>query len=104
MVEIVWLFTVQPERVQEFVATYGPTGAWATLFRSAEGYIETVLLPDLDEPTRFLVIDRWRSRASFEDFKRVHLAQYEALDRACEVLTVREDRIGAFGDSKAPAG
>jgi heme-degrading monooxygenase HmoA len=95
-IEVVWLFSVHSDRVDEFAQIYGPEGEWAQLFRRAPGYIETLLLSDVDEPNRFLVIDRWQDLASFEEFKRAHVAEYQELDTRCEVLTTLEKRIGIF--------
>jgi heme-degrading monooxygenase HmoA len=95
-IEIVWLISVRPNRVDEFVEIYGPEGEWAQLFRRAPGYIETALLTDVEEQNRFLVIDRWQDLASFENFKRHHLTEYNALDARCEALTTLEQRIGIF--------
>ena len=84
MVQIVWVFEARPDRLPEFENVYGIDGTWAKLFRTAEGYIDTVLLRDLEKANRFLVIDRWRNLASFESFKRRQAAAYDELDRQCE--------------------
>jgi heme-degrading monooxygenase HmoA len=96
VIEIVWLFEARPERRAEFIRVYGPDGAWAELFRRHPGYSETLLLADSDTPDRYLVVDRWQDRTSFEAFKREHRADYEALDLRCEALTIEEQRIGEF--------
>ena len=43
-----------------------------------------------------MTIDRWRSRADFEAFKRDFGADYAALDRQLEGIADSETRIGAF--------
>src|SRR5262245_36175176 len=86
----VWEFRVSPGREQEFLAAYGPSGAWSQLFRRAGGYVETLLLQDQTVPGRFLTIDRWSSQGAHDAFLAQFRAEYEALDLACESLTQHE--------------
>jgi hypothetical protein len=43
-----------------------------------------------------VTIDRWASEEDFRAFRKGHDQEYEVLDRACDALTRRETRIGAF--------
>jgi hypothetical protein len=43
-----------------------------------------------------VTIDRWASEADFRAFRKEHDQDYEVLDRACDALTSRETRIGAY--------
>jgi heme-degrading monooxygenase HmoA len=86
----------RPDRVADFLSAYGESGSWSQLFRRAEGYIETSLLPDAENANRFLVIDRWRGLGSFESFKQRHESAYNELDLQCEQLTGVETKIGVF--------
>jgi heme-degrading monooxygenase HmoA len=94
--EIFWEYEVRPGQVGAFEKLYGADGEWARLFRQADGYVETRLFRDVDRPTRWLTVDRWRSRASYEGFIRSAGPAYAALDRRGDALTVRERRVGAF--------
>lgn len=94
--EIVWEFRAQPERIAAFEAAYGPEGIWAKLFRTAEGFIETLLLKDGEVAGRYLTVDRWTSAEAFEAFRRDRKQDYERLDRELEGLCAEERRIGAF--------
>jgi heme-degrading monooxygenase HmoA len=96
VVQIVWVFEARPDRLPEFENVYGVDGSWAKLFRTAEGYIDSALLRDLEKANRFLVIDRWQNRESFESFKQRHAEAYHELDRRCEELTLAELKIGIF--------
>jgi heme-degrading monooxygenase HmoA len=96
VVQIVWVFEARPDRLPEFENVYGVDGNWAKLFRTAEGYIDTALLRDLEKANHFLVIDRWHNRESFDSFKQHHAAAYDELDRQCEELTLVESKIGIF--------
>jgi heme-degrading monooxygenase HmoA len=95
--EIFWEYEARPEQTAAFEELYGAEGEWARLFRRADGYVETLLFRDTDRPTRYLTIDRWRSRAAFDAFVEAAGPAYAALDRRGDALTVRERRIGAFG-------
>ncbi|MCB2230122.1 antibiotic biosynthesis monooxygenase [bacterium] len=92
----IWKYTVHEKHVDEFIETYGPNGNWVRLFRQADGYLGTELLRDLENPLRFVTIDRWESESSYKQFRQNKAAEYEAIDRACERLTVNEQLIGVF--------
>lgn len=93
---VVWQFEIAEEKVAAFEAAYGPAGSWAQLFGSSPDYHGTELLRDAYIPGGYLTIDRWTSEAAFRAFRRAHDAEYEKLDRACDALTARETRIGAY--------
>ena len=96
MFVVVWQFEISEEKIAGFEAAYGPEGAWAQLFGSSAQYLGTELLQDAYIPGAFLTIDRWASEEAFRAFRKEHDAAYEALDRACDALTSRETRIGAY--------
>jgi heme-degrading monooxygenase HmoA len=96
MFVVVWQFEVADEKVTAFEAAYGPEGAWAQLFRSSKNYLGTELLRDAYVPGRYLTIDRWTSEDDFRAFRKEHDSNYEVLDRACDALTSRESRVGAY--------
>jgi heme-degrading monooxygenase HmoA len=66
------------------------------LFRQASGFVELKLLRCEDRARRYLTIDRWASATAFEDFKRLFVAEYQALDAQLEGLASTEVRVGAF--------
>lgn len=96
MYEILWEYEVRPEHAAAFESLYGAGGEWVSLFREAEGYVETLLFRDTDRPTRYLTIDRWRSRAAFDAFVEAAGPAYAALDLRGDALTVSERRLGAI--------
>jgi heme-degrading monooxygenase HmoA len=102
MYTILWEFRVPPDRCPAFEAAYGPDGPWARLFGKAVGFIGVALLRCAEQAGRYVTIDRWRSRAEFEAFKREFGADYAALDRALEGIADSETRIGAFDAAAAP--
>jgi len=96
MFAVVWQFEIAEEKIAAFESTYGPEGSWAQLFRTSPEYRGTELLRDAYVAGIYLTIDRWTSEEAFRAFRKAHDADYETLDRACDALTSRETRIGAF--------
>ena len=101
MYTILWEFHVPAARRAEFEAADGPPGPWAKLFAQAPGFAGVALLRCTEQAGRYVTIDRWRSRADFEAFKRDFGADYAALDRALEGIADSETRIGAFDAAAA---
>ena len=96
MFVVLWQFEIAEEKIAAFEAAYGPEGDWAGLFRKSAEYLGTELLRDVYISGSYLTIDRWTSEEAFRAFRKDHDAAYEQLDRACDSLTSRETRIGAY--------
>jgi lysophospholipase L1-like esterase/quinol monooxygenase YgiN len=102
---IIWAFEVPEDRRPAFEAAYGPDGDWARLFRRDEGCLETELLTDDADASRYLTIDRWRSAQDRHRFMTDWASAYRALDGDCEALTSDETLIGTFSvETRAPVG
>lgn len=95
MYTIVWRYRVRPERAGEFERAYGAGGDWARLFARAEGYLGTQLYRATGAGESFLTVDEWRSQADYDRFRTAHAAEYGAIDRRCEELTLAEECLGA---------
>lgn len=96
MFVVVWQFEIAEDKIAGFESAYGPEGSWAQLFRTAPNYLGTELLRDAYVPGRYLTVDRWASEDDFRAFRKDHDQEYETLDRACDSLTARETRVGAY--------
>ena len=96
MFVVVWQFEIAEDKIAAFEAAYGSDGSWAQLFRTSPSYLGTELLRDAYVPGSYLTIDRWESEEDFRAFRKEHDQDYEVLDRACDELTSRETRIGAY--------
>ncbi|MEX2151520.1 MAG: antibiotic biosynthesis monooxygenase [Steroidobacteraceae bacterium] len=94
----VWEFRVHADRRTEFEEHYGPAGAWAALFRCAEGYLGTELLHDRNDALHYLTIDRWATADAYRSFHARFAEQYASLDRACGGLTAHEAVLGEYDD------
>ena len=80
----------------EFERVYGPDGEWAHFFRTGSGYIGTELLKDLEEPDRYLVIDRWESADAYNAFLAEHHDEYIRRSDESRFHYVQELRFGTF--------
>jgi quinol monooxygenase YgiN len=96
MFVIVWEFRVKHDRLAEFKDAYRPDGTWAQLFRKASGFVETELLRDRDDRTRFVTFDKWKSRDDYDAFRTTHESEYLAIDARMEKLTDFEGQVGLF--------
>lgn len=96
MIRILWEYRVHPGSERAFVDAYAPTGEWARLFRRDAAFREVILLRDVEDPLRFVTVDVWERPGAFEEFRRRHAAEYDALDERCASLTESERRLGTF--------
>lgn len=96
MFVVVWQFEIAEDKMAGFEAAYGADGSWAQLFRASPSYLGTELLRDAYVAGGYLTVDRWASEEDFRAFRKEHDEEYEALDRACDALTAKETRIGAY--------
>jgi len=95
-IEILWEYTVKSEYIDEFINIYAPGGAWSELFKKYPGYIETKLIQDTSNKTRFITRDRWASFTDYDEMKNRSRKEYRALDERCEKFTVDENYLGVF--------
>jgi heme-degrading monooxygenase HmoA len=93
---IALVFRYEVRDAEEFERVYGSNGEWSAFFRQGAGYIGTELLRDVDEPERYLVIDRWESVDAYNTFLEEHRDEY--LRRADETRFhyLQELRFGTF--------
>jgi heme-degrading monooxygenase HmoA len=93
---IVWSYRVVGGREAEFQALYAADGDWSRLFGRSPAYLGTQLLRDVAEASRFVTIDRWRTREDYQAFLESERPDYATLDARGDALTLEETRIGAF--------
>jgi heme-degrading monooxygenase HmoA len=93
---IALVFRYEVREPEGFERVYGPSGEWAAFFRQGAGYIGTELLRDVEEPERYMVIDRWASADAYNAFLNEHQDEY--LRRADETRLhyLQELRFGTF--------
>ncbi len=98
MYVVAWSYRVVPGRELEFQALYAADGDWSRLFARAPAYLGTQLLRDVDEPSRYVTLDRWRARDDYEAFLHAMREDYAALDLRGDALTDEQVRIGVIDD------
>jgi heme-degrading monooxygenase HmoA len=89
----VFLYEVDTGAHDAFHSVYGSDGEWARFFAAGEGYLGTELLRSGD---RYLLIDRWTSRAAYEAFLAAHADEYARRNEAARPLWRREEDVGRF--------
>lgn len=96
MYVVIWKFRVRQGAEHAFAHMYGPAGAWSKLFATSPGFLGTELLRDLEGARRYVTVDRWQSRESYDAFRRESVAEYDLLDREGGHLTDVEALVGDF--------
>ena len=90
------LFSYEARDADRFERAYGPEGEWAEFFARGRGYVGTELLRDVENPGRYLVIDRWESREAYQAFVDEHREDYMQRVDDTRFHWDSELRIGTF--------
>jgi heme-degrading monooxygenase HmoA len=93
---IALVFSYEVRDAAQFEAVYGPDGEWAQFFGTAQGYIGTELLHDVETPSRYLVVDRWESPDAYNTFVADHRDEYMGRVDDTRFLYESELRFGTF--------
>jgi heme-degrading monooxygenase HmoA len=93
---IALVFSYEVGDAEGFVRVFGPEGDWAAFFRGARRYVGTELLHDVEEPGRYLVIDRWETREAYNAFVEAHRDEYMRRVDETRFLFRQELRVGTF--------
>jgi heme-degrading monooxygenase HmoA len=100
MYRIVWEYDVKPDQVAQFEQVYGPEGLWMKLFRNSVDHVATELYRSTAKPNRFVTVDCWRTRSSYENFRKTFAGEYAHLDEWCERIVEHERTLGVTDDGK----
>jgi heme-degrading monooxygenase HmoA len=90
------LFSYEARDPAEFERAYGPDGDWAEFFRGGAGFIGSELLRDVENPGRYVVIDRWESRDAYQAFIDAHRDEFMQRVDDTAVYYDQELRFGTF--------
>jgi heme-degrading monooxygenase HmoA len=93
---IALVFSYEARDPEEFERVYGPDGEWARFFRKGRGFIGTELLRDLENPGRYLVIDRWESADAYNAFVTAERDAYMRRSDDAAFYFEQELRFGTF--------
>ena len=94
MIALVFVYEVHDTAA--FEQAYGAEGEWALFFRQGKGYVGTELLRDLEQPGRFVVVDRWESGEAYNAFVQEHRDEYMRRVDETAYLYDQELRFGTF--------
>ncbi len=100
MFTVIWKYKVVEEHKTDFEKLYGPHGKWVTLFKTFEGYIDTQLIKEIQEPNCYLTIDTWESQDKYRKFLETKQGEFSIIDAEGESLTISETKIGWFNTLK----
>jgi heme-degrading monooxygenase HmoA len=89
-------YTYEARDPEDFERVYAPSGEWAEFFRQGRGFVGTELLRELENPGRYLVIDRWESREHFERFASEHQEEYLRRVEESAVYHLQELQLGIY--------
>jgi heme-degrading monooxygenase HmoA len=89
-------YTYEARNPEDFESVYGPNGEWVEFFRRGRGYVGTELLRELENPGRYLVIDRWESREVFDQFALEHQSEYFRRSEEARVYYLQELQLGVY--------
>jgi heme-degrading monooxygenase HmoA len=104
---IALVFTYEARDPAEFERVYGSDGDWAEFFRGGRGYVGTELLRDLENPGRYVVIDRWESAEAYNSFVAEQRDEYMRRSDESAFHYQQELRFGTFENvwsTSAPNG
>jgi heme-degrading monooxygenase HmoA len=93
---VAWSYRVVAGCEGAFEALYGAQGEWCRLFARSPAYLGTQLLRDAVDPSVYVTLDRWHTRAHYEAFLLEMREAYAGIDRAGDALTESETRLGSF--------
>jgi heme-degrading monooxygenase HmoA len=93
---IALVFTYEVADSAVFERAYGAEGEWARFFQVGRGYVGTELLRDVESPGRYLVVDRWETRESYNEFVAANTAEYTRRVDESAFSYERELRLGTF--------
>lgn len=91
-----WQYVIKSSCREAFLAAYNADGAWTELFSRDPAYFGTILIQDTENQDRYVTIDFWRSAADRDAFRERFRDEFDALDAACESLTLEERCLGDF--------
>ena len=90
-----WEYEVKRGCEKDFEKVYGPEGEWVLFFRRSAEYMGTRLVKDVASSRRFFTVDYWSSEAAYLKFREENAEEYARIDARCEMLTVRERKMGS---------
>ena len=95
MYYIIWSYRIAPANKAQFEKEYSRNGGWFKFFEECEDYLGTELVRN-EKDGSYLLIDKWISRETYEDFLGRNSTKYDQLKARFENLYTEETRIGEY--------
>lgn len=92
----VWSYAIVTGKEKHFESLYGKDGDWVKLFKKHPDYIKTELAKDLNDNSRYITIDYWKSKESYYRFREEVKKEFDIIDKYGEELTISEIHLGEF--------
>jgi len=96
MIAIMWQFDVKDGREKEFEKLYGVDGDWTALNRQTRSYLGTSFLRDLNQSSRYLVIEYWSEMIVYEQHRASRLAIIESIEKRRAELIDTAEPLGIY--------
>jgi heme-degrading monooxygenase HmoA len=93
---IALVFAYETDDPVAFEQVYREDGTWAAFFATGDGFVGTELLRDLEQPGRYVVVDRWQSREAYNTFVEQRRDEYMRRVDETAYLYRQELRLGTF--------
>ncbi len=91
---LAWKYNV-PSNQAKFEEEYGRNGSWFKFFESSDDYLGSELMKHADGKT-YILIDKWMSKADYQDFLDENKADYDQLNEKNSALYDGEESMGEF--------
>jgi len=91
---LVWKYQVSANQ-SKFEEEYSRNGSWFKFFETSDDYLGSELMKNADGKT-YILIDKWITKADYQDFLDEHKAEYDQLNEKCKELYDSEEDMGEF--------
>ena len=91
---VIWRYKIKSEHIFDFESLYSENGDWVKLFKRYDDYLKTELLKDCSDKESYITIDYWKSKGSYQNFKRIAAKEINEIDKLGEKLTLQETYLG----------
>jgi len=95
MYYLVWSYEVDPPKRAQFELEYSRAGAWFRFYEPCGDYLGHELIKNT-KSGNYLLIDKWLDKASYEEFVKSNLMEYDALNRKSRDLYDTEELLGTY--------
>lgn len=95
MYYIVRSYVAAADKTDQFEAVYSPNGEWFHFFEKCEDFLGLELIKNAGDGS-YLRIDKWISKASYNDFLQEQQSLYEQLNAQYSELYTEETLLGEY--------